>query len=284
MISFAGRNLKIFFRDKSAVFFSLLASFIIIGLYVLFLGDVWAGSFSGVENARQLMDSWVMAGLLAVTSVTTTMGAFGTMVNDRTKKIDKDFYCSPVSRKSLAGGYVISAFVIGLVMSLVTLVLAEIYIVAEGGALLSLSALMKVVLLIILADLTNTSMMFFITTFFASEAAFSTASTIIGTLIGFVTGIYLPIGVLPNAVQWVVKIFPASHAAVLLRQVMMEQTMSTSFADILPQDVSDIKETLGIVFKFGNYEPGVSVHIAILLAAAAIFFGLAVLNVSRKRR
>jgi len=38
MIGFAKRNLLIFFRDKAAVFFSLLAVFLIIGLYALFLG------------------------------------------------------------------------------------------------------------------------------------------------------------------------------------------------------------------------------------------------------
>ena len=37
---FMKRNLKLFFRDRSAVFFSLLAIFIIIVLYIVFLGDV----------------------------------------------------------------------------------------------------------------------------------------------------------------------------------------------------------------------------------------------------
>jgi multidrug/hemolysin transport system permease protein len=35
MIIFAVRNLRLFFRDTSAVFFSLLASLIVIALYVL---------------------------------------------------------------------------------------------------------------------------------------------------------------------------------------------------------------------------------------------------------
>lgn len=34
MIPIVGRNIKIFFRDKANVFFSLLAVLIIIGLYV----------------------------------------------------------------------------------------------------------------------------------------------------------------------------------------------------------------------------------------------------------
>ena len=54
MISFSLRNLKLFFKDKAAVFFSLLAVFIIIGLYALFLGDVWTDSFSDVPGHASL--------------------------------------------------------------------------------------------------------------------------------------------------------------------------------------------------------------------------------------
>jgi multidrug/hemolysin transport system permease protein len=45
MRAFTVRNLKVFFRDKSSVFFSLLSAIIIIGLYVLFLGDVGRAAF-----------------------------------------------------------------------------------------------------------------------------------------------------------------------------------------------------------------------------------------------
>ncbi|GEM_PF-3728171 len=38
---------------------------------------------TGIENARFLMDSWIMAGLLGITSMTTTMGAFGVMVDKK---------------------------------------------------------------------------------------------------------------------------------------------------------------------------------------------------------
>lgn len=285
MIKIAQRNLKIFFRDKSAVFFSLLASFIIIGLYVLFLGDAWASNFkqAGV-NVREVMDNWIMAGLLAVTTVTTTMGAFDVMVSDKTKKINKDFLSSPVSRRSLAGGYVLSAFLIGLIMSMVTLVLAEAYIVMEGGALMDLKTLAKVIGVILIADLANTSMVFFLTSFFTSAAAFGTASTIIGTLIGFLTGIYLPIGTLPEAVQWAIKLFPPSHAAALLRQIMMEKPIATAFANAPAEYVEETKEMMGVTFKFGGTELGAYVHIAVLLGAGALFFVLAVVSMSRKRR
>ena len=74
------RNLKVFFRDKSSVFFSLLAVFIIIGLYVLFLRDTIMTGFEGMgDDAVHMLDNWIMAGMLAVTAITTTMGAFGTV-------------------------------------------------------------------------------------------------------------------------------------------------------------------------------------------------------------
>lgn len=284
MIQFAKRNLLVFFKDRSAVFFSLLASFIIIGLYVLFLGDLWKSSLDEIENVGVLMNSWVMAGLLATTSVTTTMGAFEIMVNDKARKISKDFYSSPIKRNSLAGGYVLSAFIIGLIMSLITLILAETYIVAEGGKLLDIKAMAKVIIIIILADFVNTAMVFFITTFFESNNAFSTASTVIGTLIGFITGIYLPIGQLPEGVQWIIKLFPTSHAAVLLRQTMMEESMVNSFKDIPKEYVVDFKETMGVYFKFGEHKVSSIESLVILLGVGALFFALAVVNVSRKKR
>ncbi len=284
MISFTRRNLLLFFKDKSAVFFSLLSSIIILGLYILFLGDVWATNFSQIPNAREIMDNWVMAGLLATTSATTTMGAFGIMVNDRTLKINRDLYVSPISRKSLAGGYVLSAFIIGYIMSLITLVLAEVYIVAEGGSLMTPATLLKVLVYLLIADIANTSMIFLLTSFFSSNNAFSAASTVIGTLIGFITGIYLPIGSLPEAVQWVVKVFPTSHAAVILRQAMMSDPMSKGFSGIPGDEVSWIPEFLGVTFKFGESEISEAVSIAVLLGSGLIFFVGAVLVLSRKKK
>ena len=58
--------------------------------------------------------------------------------------------------------------------------------------------------------------MYDIVSWFKSIHAFSTASSIVGTFIGFLTGIYIPFRSLPEAVQLVIKIFPPSHTAVLI--------------------------------------------------------------------
>jgi len=284
MIGLISRNLKVFFRDPSSVFFSLLAVFIIIGLYALFLGNVWVGELGDVENARHLMDSWIMAGLLAVTTLTTTLGALGTMVDDRSKKIIKDFYSSPVKRSYIAGGYVVSAFLIGVILSLVALVLAEIYIVAYGGSLLGGMALLKVFGLILLSSIASTSMVFFLATFLRSQNAFGVASTVIGILVGFLTGIYLPTGMLPESIQYVVKCFPISHAAVLLRKVVMEAPLAQMFSGAPEAYRAGFEEFYGISLYFGERAVTPAVSILILLATAVVFFGLSVLNLSKKSR
>ncbi|MBP6904336.1 MAG: ABC transporter permease [Bacilli bacterium] len=283
MISFAKRNLLVFFKDRSSVFFSLLAVFIIIGLYALFLGDVWTNSIN-VEGGRFLMDSWIGSGLLAVVSVTTTMGAFGIMVEDKTKKIVKDFISSPLKRTNIAGGYILSAYLIGIIMSLITLVLVEIYIIGNGGTLISFSTFIKVLGILILSTFANTSIMLFIVSFFNSNNAFSTASTIIGTIIGFLTGIYLPIGQLPKGMQWVIKLFPPSHSAALFRQVMMEEPMAVSFAGAPEAVVTEFKEAMGVIYKMGDYEVSELTSILIVAGVGVIFFFLSLLKLSQKKK
>ena len=284
MRAFVSRNLKVFFRDRASVFFSLLAVFIIIGMYVLFLGDVWLQNLPDMPGAKPLMDSWIMAGLLAVTSMTTTMGAFGTMVDDRAHKLIKDFSASPIRNSQIAGGYILSSFTVGVIMTLITFVLAELYIVGGGGAFLPFGSLIKMLLLLLLSALCNTAMVSFLISFFKSNNAFGTASSIIGTLIGFLTGIYLPIGMLPEGIQFVIKIFPVSHAALLLRQVMMEAPMQTVFAGAPAEMVEGFQQEMGVLFKMGDtYMTGLT-SILILVGSALVFYALSIWRYSKKSK
>ena len=284
MINFMKRNLLVFFKDKASVFFSLLSVFIIIGMYALFLGDVWSGSMSEIANARNIMDRWIVAGLIAVTSVTTTMGAFGTMVEDKSKKIIKDIHSSPMPRVSIAGGYILSAFVIGVIMCVVALVLCQLYLLSGGGAMFTGMQFLKIFGLILLSTFCNTALVLFFVSFFQSNNAFSIASTIIGTIIGFMTGIYIPIGQLPESVQMVIKLFPPSHSALLLRQVIMEDAITTGFAGA-PADVVDgFKQMLGVTFQVGDKMVTPMTSILVLIGAGILFLGLALLNLSRKKR
>lgn len=277
------RNLLIFFRDRASVFFSLLAVFIIIGLYALFLGDVVVSNvkdFAG-EYARYLMDSWIMAGTLAVTAITTTLGAFGILVYDNDQRITNDFKASPIKRSQITGGYILSSWIIGMCISLLALLIAELYIVFSGGMWLSLLEAIKLIGVMLLSVFSSTAMMLFLVSFFKSNNAFGTASSIVGTLIGFLTGIYIPIGELPSGVQAVIKFFPPSHAGALYRQIMMEKPFSLFN---LPSVVlHEIKLIFGVNFQIGGEIVSSFVSMLILAVSGLIFFVLAILRLSRKQ-
>ena len=284
MINFMKRNLLVFFKDKASVFFSLLSVFIIIGMYALFLGDVWTSGMTDITGARYLMDSWIVAGLIAVTSVTTTMGAFGTMVEDQSTKRIKDIRSAPLPRVSIAGGYILSAFIIGVIMCVVALVLCQAYLISEGGTMFTGIQLVKIFGIILLSTFSNTALVLFFVSFFQSNNAFSIASTIIGTVIGFLTGIYIPIGQLPEGVQTVIKVFPPSHSALLLRQVIMEDAIKTGFAGAPASAISDFKEMLGVTFQVGGKAVEPLTSILILIVSGFFFLGLSMLSLSRKKR
>ena len=284
MISFVSRNLKVFFRDKTAVFFSLLAVFIVLGLYVFFLGDVWVESFPNIKGVKNLMNCWIMAGLIGVTSVTANMGAFGTMIEDKSKNKIKDFYVSPIKKSKIVGGYIISSFIVGSMMSVLTLIISQIYLAYSGVDVLNFKELIEVFLVILITSLSNSAMILFIVSLFNSEKAFSTASTIVGTLIGFITGIYLPISMLPDSVQIIVKLFPTSHGISILRQIFMKKQMDISFADIPTNYIDEFKESMGVVYYINDKLVSNTTSIFILIVSTIIFFFLAVLVLYRKKK
>lgn len=284
MISFVSRNLKVFFRDKTAVFFSLLAVLIVLGLYIFFLEDVWIDSFPNIKGVKNLMNCWIIAGLIGVTSVTANMGAFGTMIEDKSKNKIKDFYVSPIKKSKIVGGYIISSFIVGSMMSVVTLIISQIYLVYSGVDVLNFKELTEVFLIILMTSLSNSAMILFIVSLFSSEKAFSTASTIVGTLIGFITGIYLPISMLPDSVQIIVKLFPTSHGISILRQIFMKKQMDISFADVPTNYINEFKESMGVVYYINDKLVSNTASVFILIASTIIFFFLAVLILYKKKK
>ena len=276
MLIFAKRNLLIYFRDKSAVFFSFLSVFILIALYVFFLGDLIADGVPDFPAKHWLLLSWIIAGVLTVTSVTTTLGAFSVMVNDRATNAYKDFNVSPIKRTSILGGYIISSLSIGFLMCIIALIAANIMLVATGEPLLSLLQIIKSLGVIFLAVLTAGSMISLLVIFFKTSNAFAAASTLIGTLIGFLAGIYIPIGTLPAYLQTVIQFFPISHIAALLRQVLMEAPMTEAFAGAPVEMKEEFRLQLGVIFEVDGWQMSPLFSVLYLIGTTIVFFILTV--------
>ncbi|HOK63486.1 MAG TPA: ABC transporter permease [Soehngenia sp.] len=270
------RNIKLFFRDRVQVFYSLLSTFIIIGLYALFLGENISSSIGDYEGTRFLIDSWIIAGLLVVTTMTTSLGALGIMVEDKHNKIIKDFASSPLTSRTMMFSYFSSSLLIALIMAVITFILGEIYIVMNGGNILGFRDLILAFSLIFLTALTSSSMMLFFINFFSSMNAFAAMSTVTGTLAGFLTGIYVPIGILPQSIQTLIKLFPLSHAALLFRNIFMAKPIEITFRLAEQKYLDDFKFEMGLIYGIGEKNMSFIQHIFFLIITAAFFLFLSI--------
>ena len=279
----AKRIILLFFRDKANVFFSLLAVLIILALYILFLGSFMEQTLQeqlGRESEKisVTMAGITLAGMISVTSITGCMGALGISVSDRDKEnAASDFLSSPVSRGKITMGYVLGSAVVGFFMTMVALVIIMGYIVLNGGNVPGLVTIAYLLFTVVLSVLCGNSMAYFLTVFVKTQNAFVSVSTILGTLIGFLMGIYVPIGQMPDAVQWVIKCFPMSHSASMFRQLIADDTLSELFAFAPAGALTDFRELFGIVYTYGNRTSTFWLSAAVLVLTTVVFYCLSLL-------
>lgn len=285
MLALTNRNWKLFYRDRGTVIFSLLGPIIIVLLYIFFLKGTVAEGLTVAEDSRDyLIDSWIMAGIIASATVTTCLAGYGTMIRDREDGIARDFDTAPVAKSSVIGGYMLNSMVIGTVMSVISLVVAEIYIIVNGGELLSLTQLAQALGIILAAVFSAAGVLGLLSSFIPSQSAFSGANIAIGAAIGFLVGAYIPIGSLPEGVQKVLMLIPASHAARALREVMMVEPMAQAFEGAPAEAVVAFRTEMGIDFEFAGHSVTMFDSTAFLLVSGLVAFVLAVIVLGLKRR
>ncbi len=291
------RNVLVFVRDYSAVFFSVLSMLIVLGLMVIFLGGMNSEAvvnaleeFGGTRdvdrdeaNAKYLIQMWTLAGILVVNSVTVTLTVMGGMVQDETRGRLASFYVAPVARIKIALGYMIAAWLIATCMCMLTLVVGEIYMAIQGWPLLPVEAWVKVFGMIMLNAFVYAALGYLLALFVRSESGWSGFLTVIGTLVGFLGAIYLPMSQLPEGVGNVLKCLPVLHGAAMMRVVLTEAAMEETFVG-LPEMVTEVfKEEMGVTIMAGGNEVTLVSQVLFLLAYGIIAIVIAAV-ISKRRK
>ena len=283
------RHLMLFFRDKANVFFSLLVVLIIIGLYIMFLGDIMEAALSATlgfysEGTGIAISSLMLSGMIAVTSVTSCMGAIAISIADKELAL-KDFLTSPIPRAKITFSYIIGSSGVGLVMTFAAISTCLLYIVARGGSLPSAGDFVLLAITSLLSVACANAMVYFLASFAESRNAFSAISSVIATLIGFLMGVYIPMGQLPESVQWIIRIFPMSHAASMYRKILADGELYYLFteAGAPPEVLQGFREFFGVSFNYGNFENSFWLSALWLATSTLIFFGLSMISSARQK-
>lgn len=269
------RGLSLFFKNRQAVIGSFIGAAIMIILYVFLLGESLVGSLSILTHPKLVVDAWMLAGVIGIASASSTLGSVSLMIRDKESNVYTDFMISPISKSKIMLGYFFSTFLISLLITLVVIVIAEIYLVVlSKGEFLTLPQFGLLFVVSLLTVFCSSAFMFFIASFFRRIDTFSTVTAVIGPLIGFLTGCYVPIGSLPEGVQKVVEYFPLTSGIVLIRRILTENVFSSADKPAATM----VKEELGIVM---SGQTGIALPIAILVISSCLFLVVALWNVKR---
>jgi len=284
----AKRMILLFFRNRTQVFFSMFAVLIIIGLYVLFLSnsmEMMLQTILGLPegtNTGATMSSLVLGGIIAVTSVTSSMSALGRCVADR-EDATKDFFTSPVPRWKITIGYILGAAQIGAIMTFVALIGALLYINLNGNVSFGFQDYARLILTVFLSTLAANAMAFIVVVTAKNIHAYSALTSVIGTLIGFLMGIYIPIGQLPETVRWVVRLFPLSHAASMFRQTLANSQLNYLFSGVPIEYLEEFRLFFGVTFNYGEFYSNFWFSALVLLLTIIVFYGIGLILITRRK-
>ncbi len=275
VLAAVGRGLRLFYRDPLGVFFSLTGALVVFLLYALFLGQMQVDALAetpgvGAEAARDFVDAWMFAGVVAVAAVTTPLGALATFVEDAATGRFRDFLVSPIRRSQLVLGYLGSAFAVGLATTLVVLTVALGYLALTGRSLPTPAEIVRVVGWTAVAVGAYTALWAFVVSFLRTTGAYSGLSTLAGTLTGFVAGAYIPVGSFPDAVRDVVSALPFAQSAMLVRRELAAGPLDR-LASASPDALAELRLAFGLDLRVGEAGVPAWAVVLVLVAVAVVF-------------
>lgn len=283
MFALMKRNIKIYFANKSGVVMSCFGALISFVIYIGFLQQNLVDSWQNVSHAKQLLDLWMLGGIVSIAGITTSFQALGQMVKDRESRAIDDMKLTNLTPISECMAYVASALIISFLMQVITFLVMAIYFSVVDKVNIQSTVYLPALGFMLLGAIGATLLNLVIVLFINSSTTFSRLSAVIGAAAGFMVATYMPYGTLSKTAQNIVKLFPSSYEAASFRSLLLNKLSQEDVPDEMRQKLI---EYLGIHFKFGSHQltngDNALVIIAMSLLLTVIVICLAVMLDRRK--
>lgn len=283
MFTLMKRNIKIYFANKPGVVMSCFGALISFVIYIGFLQQNLVDSWQNVSHAKQLLDLWMLGGIVSIAGITTSFQALGQMVKDRESRAIDDMKLTNLTPISECMAYVASALIISFLMQVITFLVMAIYFSVVDKVNIQSTVYLPALGFMLLGAIGATLLNLVIVLFINSSTTFSRLSAVIGAAAGFMVATYMPYGTLSKTAQNIVKLFPSSYEAASFRSLLLNKLSQEDVPDEMRQKLI---EYLGIHFKFGSHQltngDNALVIIAMSLLLTVIVICLAVMLDRRK--
>ncbi len=243
LIALTRRNILLFFRTKSNILFATLSVIIIIALHFLVLQDMftqsWVDVFASIpgmvieeKELQWIVDSMIFAAIIPMGSITISLVTLGQIVNDNETNALNDYMVAPIKRNSLLISYLLSSFIVGFLLLIVFVLLFEFYFLIIYGVSFTFAQFGYIILVTLFSLLFANVFMLLLISFIKRNQILGALGTILGTLIGFISGAYIPVGQFGSPVGDIISTLPFLQLTVLARQSFLLNITSATSMDM----------------------------------------------------
>ena len=264
IISLTKRNMKVFLRDKTGVFFSLLSPLLVLLLFILFLGDLQIDSVRATLENFGVIDlfskkfpeavayNWLVAGVLGVSAITVSFSCLAVIITDREKGIENDYKASPISNIKVYIAYILGVFLSTLLIMIIVSIAGIILLAVTGSLNMDLTDVLVLYGNIILGSFNAALFAYALTSFIKTTGAHGAFTGLICAVSGFMIGAYMPLSSFPKPIQYFCSIIPGSHSAGLARAALLDNYVAEASSKS-----TEVAESLNEYFSlkinlFGN--------------------------------
>lgn len=160
----------------------------------------------------------------------------------------KNYRVSSVNRSTLIHAYLIGSSVISLVQNLLIYILGTAFLYFKYDLFPSMHQILVTVSLLLLLALFYSSLMGLAVTYMHSTHAYSSFASIAGTLIGFLSCAYIPVGTMNEPIANVMNVLPFSSTSMLLREPIAGDALRQ-----LSKGIPQIQDALSHMYGFTLY-------------------------------
>ncbi|GIN89778.1 hypothetical protein J22TS1_08290 [Siminovitchia terrae] len=208
------RNIKLFFRNRTQLVLILIMPF----FYLYLLSTIFKSAF--ISNPVH----YVLSGIVIIVVFQTSLNIATSTIEDIVSGYMKEVLVSPVKRIQIAAGQILSSTTVATIQGFLILIVGY-FIGLKYNSILTPIA---VVVSMIFVGFVFSSFGLLLAASVKNSQTFQIVTMAVTTPITFLCGVYVPLSLLPNGLQYIALLNPMTYAAAFFRTLTLEKMSLTT--------------------------------------------------------
>ncbi|WP_096187077.1 ABC transporter permease [Evansella halocellulosilytica] len=217
------RNVKLFFRNRVQLILLMIMPF----FYLYLLSTIFVSVY--ISNPIH----YILAGIVIIVVFQTSMNIATSTIEDIVSGYMKEVLVSPVKRIQIALGQIFASTTIATLQGVLILIIGYFIGMTYRSPLTPIA----IFVFMFFVGLVFSAFGLFLATSIKNHQTFQVFSVAVTTPITFLCGVYIPISLLPDALQFAALFNPMTYAASFFRTLSLEK-MSLSTDELVSEQLA----------------------------------------------